>query len=128
MTSATTPENLAAAIADRQLSATGEKVASRLGQVSWAVYECARSPYLSLVTIYVFAPYFTNTVIGDPIRGQGMWSFANTIAGFLVAILAPLTGAMADRPVVGHAGRPRWLARRLDPHVHRHPGNGLFLW
>lgn len=97
MTSATTPEKLAAAIADRQLSATGEKVASPLGQVSWAFYEWSRSPYLSLVTIYVFAPYFTNTVIGDPIRGQGMWSFANTIAGFLVAILAPLTGAMADR-------------------------------
>lgn len=79
------------------LSATGEKAASTLGQVSWAVYECARSPYLSLVTIYVFAPYFTNTVIGDPIRGQGMWSLANTIAGFMVAILAPLTGAMSDR-------------------------------
>lgn len=72
-------------------------MASRLGQISWALYEWSRSPYLSLVTIYVFAPYFTNTVIGDPIRGQGLWSFANTIAGFLVAILAPLTGAMSDR-------------------------------
>jgi UMF1 family MFS transporter len=49
------------------------------------------------VTIYVFAPYFTNTVIGDPIRGQGLWSFANTISGFLVAFLAPITGAMSDR-------------------------------
>ncbi len=83
--------------AGEHLSSTGEAVASRLGQVSWALFEFSRSPYLSLVTIYVFAPYFTNTVIGDPIRGQGMWSFANTIAGFMVAILAPLTGAMSDR-------------------------------
>jgi len=97
MATAVTSAKLQTDTLDVDRSATGEKVASRLGQVSWALYECARSPYLSLVTIYVFAPYFTNTVIGDPIRGQGMWSFANTIAGFLVAILAPLTGAMSDR-------------------------------
>jgi UMF1 family MFS transporter len=83
--------------AKERLSATGERAASRLGQISWALYEWSRSPYLTLVTIYVFAPYFTNTVIGDPIRGQGMWSFANTISGFLVAFLAPITGAMSDR-------------------------------
>jgi UMF1 family MFS transporter len=91
------PAFTAAAPLQGILSATGEKAASNLGQVSWALYECSRSPYLSLVTIYVFAPYFTNTVIGDPIRGQGMWSLANTIAGFMVAILAPMTGAMSDR-------------------------------
>jgi len=97
MTSTVTSESLPVIDLDGKLSATGEPVASRLGQVSWAMYEFSRSPYLSLVTIYVFAPYFTNTVIGDPIRGQGMWSLANTISGFLVAILAPLTGAMSDR-------------------------------
>jgi len=97
MATAVTSAKLQADPLDVRVSATGEKVASRLGQVSWALYEWSRSPYLSLVTIYVFAPFFTNTVIGDPIRGQGMWSFANTIAGFLVAILAPLTGAMSDR-------------------------------
>jgi MFS transporter, UMF1 family len=97
MATVVTSAKLQADPLDVRVSATGEKVASRLGQVSWALYEWSRSPYLSLVTIYVFAPYFTNTVIGDPIRGQGMWSFANTIAGFLVAILAPLTGAMSDR-------------------------------
>jgi UMF1 family MFS transporter len=97
MTNTAVPEAALPQISAGLLSATGEKVANRLGGVSWALYECSRSPYLSLVTIYVFAPYFTNTVIGDPIRGQGMWSFANTIAGFCVAILAPLTGAMSDR-------------------------------
>jgi UMF1 family MFS transporter len=78
-------------------AATGEPVASRLGQLSWALFEFSRSPYLSLVYIYVFATYFTNTVIGDPVRGQELWSLANTIVGVCVAVLAPLTGAIADR-------------------------------
>ena len=81
----------------RGLSATGAKVADLRGQISWAMFEWARAPYVVLVTIYVFAPYFTNTVIGDPVRGQGMWSLANTLAGVVVALVAPITGAMADR-------------------------------
>lgn len=67
------------------------------GQVSWALFEFARQPYVSLIFVYVFAPYFANAVVGDAVRGQEAWSFANTIAGFIVALLAPLLGAMADR-------------------------------
>ena len=84
-----------AGVADR--SATGEPVADRRGQLSWALFEFSRSPYLSLVYIYVFATYFTNTVIGDPVHGQELWSLANTIVGVCVAVLAPLSGAISDR-------------------------------
>ena len=87
-------------------SATGEPVASRLGQFSWAIFEFSRSPYLSLVYIYVFATYFTTTVIGDPVRGQELWSLANTLVGVCVAVLAPITGAMSDR--MGR--RKPWIA------------------
>jgi UMF1 family MFS transporter len=87
------------------LSATGEPVADRRGQISWALFEFARSPYLSLVYIYVFAPYFASTVIGDPVRGQEVWSFANTIVGVCVALLAPLLGAISDRT----GARKPWL-------------------
>jgi len=79
------------------LSATGHPVSSLRGQYSWALFEWARSAYVGLIAIYVFAPYFTNTVIGDPVKGQGYWSLANTLAGFIVAFLAPITGAMSDR-------------------------------
>jgi UMF1 family MFS transporter len=81
-------------------------VASRLGQFSWALFEFSRSPYLSLVYIYVFATYFTSTVIGDPVRGQELWSLANTLVGVCVAVLAPVTGAMSDR--MGR--RKPWIA------------------
>src|SRR6185437_11366857 len=55
-------------------SATGGPIASRLGQVSWAMFECARIPYVLLVTIYLFGPYFTRVVFKDPVQGQIVWS------------------------------------------------------
>jgi UMF1 family MFS transporter len=79
------------------LSATGEKPADLRGQVSWALFEFARSPYISLVYVFVFPPYFANVVIGDPVRGQEAWSLANTLVGVFVALLAPLLGAISDR-------------------------------
>ena len=42
----------------------------RLGQVSWALFEWARNPYYILIMIYIFGPYFTNDVIGNPELGQ----------------------------------------------------------
>ena len=79
------------------LSATGEEPADLRGQLSWALFEFARSPYISLVYVFVFPPYFANVVIGDPVRGQEAWSLANTLVGIAVALLAPLLGAISDR-------------------------------
>jgi UMF1 family MFS transporter len=78
-------------------SVTGEKLAGRRAQVSWALFDFARSPYLSLVYIFVFPSYFATTIVGDPVRGQEAWSSANTIVGFCVALFAPLLGAISDR-------------------------------
>jgi len=87
-------------------SATGEVAADRRGQLSWALFEFARSPYISLVYVFVFPPYFANVVIGDPVRGQEAWSLANTLVGVFVALLAPLIGAVSDRT----GPRKPWLA------------------
>ena len=40
--------------------------ASTLGQFSWALFEWARNPYYILIVIYIFGPYFSTHVIGDP--------------------------------------------------------------
>jgi UMF1 family MFS transporter len=90
----------------KQLSTTGETAADLRGQLSWALFEFARSPYISLVYVFVFPPYFANVVIGDPVRGQEAWSLANTIVGVCVALLAPLIGAISDRT----GPRKPWLA------------------
>jgi UMF1 family MFS transporter len=88
------------------LSVTGEREADARGRFSWALFEFARSPYLSLVYIFVFPPYFAATIVGDPVQGQAMWGLANTIGGFIVAILAPMIGAVSDRT----GARKPWLA------------------
>ena len=98
--------NTASAQAGEILSSTGEKAANQLGQVSWALVEFARSPYLSLVLIFVFAPYFAGTVVGDPVRGQEIWGFSNTLVSMLVGALAPVLGAISDR----QGRRKTWLA------------------
>jgi len=69
----------------------------RLGQVSWALFEWARNPYYILVVIYIFGPYFSTEVIGDPVRGQEVWGYINGFAGLITACLAPFLGAIADK-------------------------------
>lgn len=67
------------------------------GLLAWALFEFARNPYVSLIFMFVFAPYFAATVVGDPVRGQEIWSFSYTIAGVLIGVLAPVLGAIVDR-------------------------------
>ncbi|HEY1709256.1 MAG TPA: MFS transporter [Rhizomicrobium sp.] len=87
------------------VSATGGPISNRLGQVAWAMYEGARNPYVLLVTIYIFAPYFATTVIGNPVRGQIIWSAMSSWGGFFTALCAPFLGAIAD---VGGRRKP-WI-------------------
>jgi MFS transporter, UMF1 family len=86
-------------------SATGGPIAHRLGQISWAMFEAARIPYVLLVTIYLFAPYFTTQVVGDPVKGQIIWSAISSWGGIATAVAAPFLGAIAD---VGGRRKP-WI-------------------
>lgn len=69
----------------------------RRGQYAWGMFEFARTPYIGLIFAFVFAPYFANTVVGDPVRGQEIWGLANTLAGVCIGATAPVLGAVADR-------------------------------
>lgn len=78
------------------VSASGGSCATPLGQWSWALFEGARNPHVLLITIYIFAPYFYMTLVGDPVRGQSLWGDLNSLAGLIIAIIAPVLGAIAD--------------------------------
>lgn len=80
----------------RSVVAARVRPASRLGQLAWAACDGARSPYNVLVNIFVFAAYFSTVVIPDPVRGQTVWSFVSSAAALLVAVGAPVLGAIAD--------------------------------
>jgi UMF1 family MFS transporter len=88
------------------LSAVGGSIASPVGQVSWAMFEWARNPYILIVWIYLFSPYFVNYVVGDPVRGQGLAGVIQAYSGIIIAILAPFLGAIADK---GGRRKP-WIA------------------
>ena len=67
------------------------------GAVAWSLFEGARNPFVVLVTIYVFMPYFSSVVVGDPIRGQQAVATYGQWSGLIVALSAPFLGAAVDR-------------------------------
>lgn len=79
-----------------ETSASGGACASPLGQWAWAWFEGARNPHVLLITIYIFAPYFARHLMSDPVAGQALWADLNTLAGVIIAIVAPGLGAIAD--------------------------------
>ena len=70
--------------------------ASKLGQLSWALFDWANQPFFTIVTTFIFAPYFANVMVGDPVKGQAAWAFTQSTAGVLIALMSPFLGAMAD--------------------------------
>lgn len=79
--------------------ASGAATQGRLsaGALAWALFEGVRVPYVILVTIYVFMPYFATVVVGDPVQGQATVAEYGKIGGWIVALTAPFLGAAVDR-------------------------------
>ena len=65
-------------------------------RVAWALYDWANSAYATLIVTFVFATYFALAVVKDPVAGQQAWGWAASASGLLVAVLAPVLGAVAD--------------------------------
>lgn len=79
------------------LSLAGTPAASPLGYYSWTFGQGARDPYYIMVIIYIFYPYFSNTVVGDPVKGQALIGYITAAAGTVLALTAPFLGAIADK-------------------------------
>jgi UMF1 family MFS transporter len=74
----------------------GQREASKPGQFSWALFDWANQPFFTIVTTFIFAPYFANVMVGDPVKGQAAWAFTQSTSGVLIALMSPFLGAMAD--------------------------------
>jgi UMF1 family MFS transporter len=80
--------------------------ATRRGIGAWLLFDWAAQPFFTLITTFVFAPYFASAVAADPVAGQAIWGFAAAAAGIGIALLSPVLGAIAD----ASGRRKPWIA------------------
>lgn len=67
------------------------------GALSWAIFQGGRDPYVILITIYIFAAYFTTGVVGDGVKGQSMIGLTSTLNSVFIMLTVPFLGASLDR-------------------------------
>jgi UMF1 family MFS transporter len=101
----------------------------RAAVIAWIFFDWAAQPYFTLITTFVFAPYFANFVASTPATGQALWGFAAAGAGFCIALLSPVLGAIADasgrrKPWIAGFGAllvigasAMWIGRPGDPSI-----------
>jgi UMF1 family MFS transporter len=65
---------------------------------AWAMYDWANSAFMTTV-ILIFPIYFITVAAADlpPVKAQELSAWATTLAMIVVAIMAPVLGAVADR-------------------------------
>jgi MFS transporter, UMF1 family len=83
-----------------------QRYPSRSAVISWIFFDWAAQPYFTLITTFVFAPYFASFVAPDPVSGQALWGFATAAAGLVIALMSPVLGAIAD----ASGRRKPWIA------------------
>jgi UMF1 family MFS transporter len=83
-----------------------QKYPRRAAVISWIFFDWAAQPYFTLITTFVFAPYFAGFVAPDPASGQALWGFATAAAGLMIALMSPILGAIAD----ASGRRKPWIA------------------
>lgn len=70
---------------------------SKAGLISWALYDWANSGFPAVIQTFVFAAYFTRQIAVNEATGSAQWGNTISAAGFIVAILGPILGAIADQ-------------------------------
>jgi len=78
----------------------------RSAVISWIFFDWAAQPYFTLITTFVYAPYFATHIASNPANGQALWGFATAASGMMIALLSPVLGAIADAT----GRRKPWIA------------------
>jgi UMF1 family MFS transporter len=76
------------------------------GVWGWMLFDWAAQPFFTVVTTFIFGPYFVSRMASDPAAGQAAWSYGIAAAGFVIAILSPVLGSVADQT----GARKPWIA------------------
>jgi MFS transporter, UMF1 family len=97
---------MAVAPSDPRVAGMQQTYPPRSAIISWIFFDWAAQPYFTLITTFIYAPYFATHVASDPASGQSLWGFATAAAGLLIALTSPVLGAIAD----ASGRRKPWIA------------------
>lgn len=78
----------------------------KLGIFGWMSFDWAAQPFFTVVTTFIFGPYFVSRLAEDPAIGQAVWAYAIAAAGIVIAILSPILGSISDQT----GPRKPWIA------------------
>lgn len=62
----------------------------------WYFFDWASQPYNTLLLTFIFAPYMKE-LLGSGTAAQTVWGYGVGAAGLIIALCAPLLGAVADK-------------------------------
>src|SRR3954451_25366359 len=91
---------------DARNAAMQQAYPPRSAVTAWEFFDWAAQTYFTLITTFVFAPYFATHVASDPAQGQALWGFATAAAGWAIALQSPVLAAIAD----ASGRRKPWIA------------------
>ncbi|RWC45875.1 MAG: MFS transporter [Mesorhizobium sp.] len=80
--------------------------ASGRGIWGWMFFDWAAQPFFTVVTTFIFGPYFVSRMANDPVTGQAVWGYGIAAAGLVIAVLSPILGSIADQT----GPRKPWIA------------------
>lgn len=63
---------------------------------AWGMFDLANQSFTLLIITVLFPIYFKTIAVGDPSKGDALWSAGVSVSLFVVVILSPFVGAAAD--------------------------------
>ena len=83
-----------------------ETVVAKRGIWGWIMFDWAAQPFFTVVTTFIFGPYFVSRLTDDPISAQATWSNMATVSSIIIALFSPILGSIADQS----GARKPWIA------------------
>lgn len=70
------------------------------------LFDWAAQPFFTVVTTFIFGPYFVSRMAPNAETGQAAWGYGIAAAGLVIAVLSPVLGSVADQT----GRRKPWIA------------------
>src|SRR5512145_968053 len=86
----------AASSEDKTGSASPQPPVTKKEIFGWCMYDVADSAFTTVIVTALYSIYFGTVIVGDVGRADYLWALGASISEVVVAVLAPILGAIAD--------------------------------